>query len=198
MPRVRSLLWVASVVVVLAAGGCGDEKPASPSTAGATTTTILSGFDAPFEPFTVDGLFTVDLPGTPVVSTEEATTPSGPMTVDLYFVEVASAAIGVGVSMVPVDIASIDVATFLSETVGGVANGIGGSVESQTDVAGAALPTRDAIVTATTQGQDIVVFVRVTLVGDRLFQFQSLSLAADRPAAQADFERLVASFVPVS
>lgn len=150
-----------------------------------------------WQPFAVDGQFTVDMPGEPEVVTEQTPTELGEVTVQLYQVLDGDSAVVVAVSPIgalPAD--GIDPA--LAGGVAGLAEGVGGTVVSDQPIDAGGYPARDAEVAATTSGESIVIFARVAFHGDRLIQLQSVGLASDRDDVRAGFDRLVDTFVPLA
>ncbi|MBA2283003.1 MAG: hypothetical protein M3527_04465 [Actinomycetota bacterium] len=163
------------------------------------TTTTEGSSGGEFEEFVVEGEFSIGLPGEPELNTQEAPSDFGPIEVDIYFVEGPEASVAIAVNALPADrLASAEPQVILGDTVAGAAGSTGGTVVTEAEVPGEEFPSRDAEITVTAQGQEALVLLRAVIVGDRLFQMQSLGLVADRAAIEDAFEQLVSSFEPVT
>ena len=75
----------------------------------------------------------------------------------------------------------------------GAASNLGGTAVSDVAVGGSTT-RRDAEITATSEGTDVVVFLRAALIDNQLIQMQSLGPADSRDQIKAAFDRLVDSF----
>jgi hypothetical protein len=150
-----------------------------------------------WEPFAVDGQFTVDMPGEPELVSQQAPTAIGDMRVEMY--QVLDADSGVVVAVAPIGALPADaIDPMLAGSVAGVAEGVGGTVVSDQPTDAGGYPARDAEIAATSSGQPIVVFARVAFHGDRLIQLQSMGLDGNRDDVLAGFNRLVDTFVPLA
>ena len=179
----RSLVGAVLVTSAVACGG-DDDGDASSAEEGA--------FGDDWQPFEVEGQFSVELPDEP----DEETTAAGDLTIEFYTVLHDDG--GVTVSVTPLgDVPDEQIDATLAGAVDGAARNIGGTVVSDEPTDASGYPARDAEIEATSGGQSILVFTRVALHEDRLFQLQSLGRQEDRDVVLADFNRLTDTFEPL-
>ena len=138
--------------------------------------------------------FTMEMPAEPVEETFEAPSAVGPISVDTWLVEEEDSAVAFAVNDLPEESTASGPDPVLQGAVAGASSNLGGTTVSDEAVEGLDYPARDAEITATSEGTDVVVFLRAMLIENQLIQLQSLGPAENREEIEARFDRLVESF----
>jgi hypothetical protein len=180
MRNPNRLMLAAAIAVAIAAGCSG---------AGGTTIAV----DGEWEPFTVDGIFSAELPGDP--DGDEMSGAAG----TLYAVQDGDREVGIAVADLPDGSSELSpdvIAGLLAQVNEAAATAVDGSVVSNEAVSGAAYPSQDAEFTLTRGGEEMIGLTRAVLVADRQFQLMAIGAVEDRADVEAIFERLVDGFEP--
>jgi hypothetical protein len=163
---------------------------------GCLVVTACSGGDVATEtwvPVEAAG-YTLEMPAEPVEETFEAPSAIGPISVDTWLVEEEDSAVAFAVNDLPEESTASGPDPVLQGAVNGAASNLGGTVVSDAAVEGLDYPARDAEITATSEGTDVVVLLRAALIDNQLIQMQSLGPADSRDQIEAAFDRLIDSF----
>ena len=136
--------------------------------------------------------YTMEMPAEPVQETFEAPSAVGPIAVETWLVEEEDSAVAFAVNDLPEE--STASGPVLQGAVNGAVSNLGGTAVSDVAVEGLDYPARDAEITATSEGTDVVVFLRAALIDNQLIQLQSLGPTDSRDEIKAAFDRLVDSF----
>ena len=138
--------------------------------------------------------FTMEMPAEPEQDTFEAPSALGPISVDTWLVEENDSAVAFAVNDLPEESTAGGADPVLQGAVDGASSNLGGTTVSDEAVEGLDYPARDAEIAATSEGTDVVVFLRAMLIDSQLVQLQSLGPAENREEIEATFDRLVESF----
>jgi hypothetical protein len=147
----------------------------------------------PWVPVSAAG-YSLEMPAEPEQETFEAPSAVGPIAVDTWLVEEGDSAVAFAVSEMPEESLAGGPDPVLQNAVAGAASNIGGTTLSDEAVEGLDYPARDAEISTTSEGAEVLVFLRAILIEDQLIQMQSLGPAENRDDIEATFDRLVESF----
>lgn len=139
--------------------------------------------EKPLTPFKGEG-FSVSMPGKPKRTTNSTPTAAGDLKIVQYTSEGSDRAYTVGFTDIP---GGANAA--LAEVVQGAAAAVKGTVQDEVDSLFQNYKSRDARITNAkdSKGNQVTVFLRALLVGDRLYQLQYLQKGADIKAPPTEY-----------
>ncbi len=129
-----------------------------------------------------DGIFYVDFPGTPEIITEITPTPVGDIQLNMYATEVENASFLVAFNDFPdVIIDAMDPASLFNDSISNVVDAFdGGKLIEEKDYTFEGYPAKEFKLSGSSDGVDVILYQKIILVDNRLFQIQIVNSGAEK------------------